>query len=381
MPFKGDMRLGGARRNDSTMNGMSEVPNFPAAGTVLSWIVATHEAGATAQYSAYVEGNLVEGTAFTQNARFNVVADGNGGDYVDYANPSQVEFKSSGIIVLVGLPTTNNYTNITLSNSDVIQALNGVQARALAHDGSGGISEITTAVFPYQSGTLLHAENIPYRLPYNNVYYTVGNVSREYRAADNSNGYDWSDQSLVYLPPGTQVGSVGGNYEVYVSELSTYYVSGSYGSSIIWMGEYSGFQEANMFSSYISSGTLIVNANGYDYFHNGSGGYYSNYVGTGDSGGGGSGGGDSGGGIPPYGSPTGNTSSGTNYITINGNSYENGSYSSTEYHNGAGGTYWESSYSYASYGTLFFSESYSDEYNTYNTYYYSDGNGSYYTGS
>lgn len=375
MPFKGDMRLGGARRNDSTLNGMTEGPNYPAAGTVLSSFVATHESGATAQYSAYVEGNLVEGTVYTQNATFNVVANGNGGDYVDYANPYQITYKASGVIVLTGLANTNHYTNITLSNGSIIQVHNGFESRALAHNGSGGISEITTSGSLFQSGTLIHTELIPYRIPYNNVYYTVGNTTREYRSYDNSSEYEWSDQSLVYLPPATTVGSVGGNYQVNIN--GNYYTSGSYGANIVWMGEYSGLQEDGMFSSYLPYGTFLFNDAGVDYFLDGSGGYY--YQQNSGSGGGESGGG---GGYPSYGSTTGNTSSGTNYISINGNSYENGSYQSTEYHNGTGGTYWETSYSYASYGTQFFSESYTDEYgSTYYTYYYSDGNGSYYTGS
>ncbi len=364
MPFKGDSRLGGRRRNDSTLNGMTEGPNFPAAGTVLSSFVQTYDAGATAQYSVYVEGNLVEGEVKTQNARFNVVADGNGGDYVDLLNPYQITYKPANQVILTGLPNATHYTTIN-AYSGIITAENGTEARALAHDGTGGTTTITTQVSLYQDGTLIHSELVPYQQLYNDVYYTVGNTTREYRSASyDSNEYAQSDLSLVYLPPGTVVGSQGGSYYVYIN--GTQYVSGSYGTQIVWAGEYSGLQSGEIYSSYISNGTFIFNDAGYDYYHDGNGGYY--YQQSSPS-------------YPSSGTTTGNSSSGTNYININGVQYENGSYSSTEYHDGNGGTYWETSNSYQYNGYLFgYQLSGTDEYgnDTY-TYYYSDGNGSYYT--
>lgn len=73
---------------------------------------------------------------------------------------------------------------------------------------------------------------------------------------------------------------------------------------------------------------------------------------------------------PSYGTPTGNTSSGTNYITIEGFDYENGSYFSTEYNDGVGGTYWDTSYNYAPYDTIFWDNA--------NGQYRSNGAGSYF---
>jgi hypothetical protein len=287
----------------------------------------------------------------------------------------------AGQIVISGLPNVDHYTSIVLSNNGTISALNGTESRALAHNGSGDLGQITNGVFLFQNGTLIHTETIPYKLLYNEVLYTVGNITREYRSIQgSSNEYEWSDQSLVYLPPATQVGSVSNNY--YVNINGTNYISGSHGYSLFWMGENAGIQMDNTFSSYISNGTFIFNDAGYDYYHDGSGGYYYNQQSSGGGGGTGGGGDTGGGGGPPSsGTTTGNTSSGYNTIEINGSYYQNGTYSGTEYNNGSGGTYWSYTYNYESYGVQFtYTYNGTDEYgNDSYTYYYSDGNGSYYT--
>jgi hypothetical protein len=124
-------------------------------------------------------------------------------------------------------------------------------------------------------------------------------------------------------------------------------------------------------NNYYSYGTWLANDSSNNYYSDGTGYYYSEWY---DSSGGG-------GGYPT--GPTGNTSSGTNYLYIPeaSNNFENGTYYSTEYHDGMGGTYWDTTYSYQPYGYNFTSvvtgydaEMMQDVYSYYN----SDGNGSYY---
>lgn len=93
MPFKGDMRLGGPQDNESTMNGFSVGPDFPAEGTILS--VLSNTEFPIGNGGASVDISEDEGSPDyrpSQKGSFNVVADGLGGEYVDWANPISVEF-------------------------------------------------------------------------------------------------------------------------------------------------------------------------------------------------------------------------------------------------------------------------------------------------
>lgn len=121
------------------------------------------------------------------------------------------------------------------------------------------------------------------------------------------------------------------------------------------------------YSGLYASGTFITNYQDYNYYWDGTGSYYQGeYTGSGESGGQGGGGGP-----PAYGTATGNTSAGATYININGGDYQNGEYYSVEYNDGSGGFYWDTSYNYYPFGTLILSY--------YDTNYYSDGYGNYYT--
>lgn len=113
-------------------------------------------------------------------------------------------------------------------------------------------------------------------------------------------------------------------------------------------------------NSYLSSGTFLGSCDSDNYYSNGEGGAYS-YVAAGTM--------------------SGITSEGTNYITINETQYDNGTFSSNEYHDGNGGYYTEVNNAYQSYGYTFTSTSTYDSemMMDVSTYYNSDGNGGYYT--
>lgn len=113
-------------------------------------------------------------------------------------------------------------------------------------------------------------------------------------------------------------------------------------------------------SNYLSSGTFLGSCGSNNYYSNGEGGAYS-YVAAGTM--------------------NGITSEGTNYITINGTEYDNGTFVSNEYHDGSGGYYTEVNNAYQSYGHTFTSTFIYDSEMMMDvwTYYNSDGNGGYYT--
>jgi len=362
MPFKGDGRLGGPRRNDSTLNGMSEGPNFPAAGTVFSvQHNVQHEQGLYATGQFEVEGAPYQANTLSQLCSVNLVADGAGGEFLDFANAFNVTFKPYGYAFLNNNRTAPSYVNV--GGTDY---LNGYVVFNIVHNGSGGLVEVAQSP-TYDATGIFYFEGASVMAEYNGTTYSVGNGERQY-SHNGQGGYTTEIVDVVYHYSGYQVGTDSGNYTVVIDGTS--YYAGYYSNPLYSDGS-GGIYSSNGSNGYESSGTYITNYNGYNWYHNGSGGTY-----TESSGGGGY--------DPPpsAGTTTGNTDSGTNYIDINGNQYSNGNYYTTEYHDGSGGTYWDTSYNYASYGFLFFSDSWYDEWsNYYVTHYYSDGNGSYYTGT
>ena len=160
---------------------------------------------------------------------------------------------------------------------------------------------------------------------------------------------------------GTQLSSDGGTQ--YVNVGCEDWIVGNVGSTTYADGNCGTYTD--YFSNYVSNGTYLGNCNDYNYYSNGSGGYYQGeFTGT----------------TYPTG-PTGSGGSATNYITINGAEYENGTYSHSEYHDGMGGYYTEYAYSYQTYGYTFVTTSIYDEETLMEvwTQYQSDGNGGYYT--
>lgn len=211
---------------------------------------------------------------------------------------------------------------------------------------------------------------------------------------------------------GAEISSDSGSYDVDFGCGA--YSSGTYSSITYADGNCGTYTQGG--ANYVGNGTLLANCNDYNYYANGSGGYYQGeFTGTTPSC-------DSGGtfiegnssditAYNPCGSPfvvgqstysvyadgncgtysesgsnyisygtflgscgsdnyysdgagsaysyvaagtsTGNGGSGTNYITINGSDYDNGTFSSNEYHDGMGGYYTEVNYAYQIYGYTF----------------------------
>jgi hypothetical protein len=340
---------------------MSEGPSFPAYGTVLRVENnVTRVGGLLAEGEFMIEGSLQSVSYLSQDCSVNVLADGQGGEFVDWTMAFNVVYKPFGTVALYNIRNESTFVNV--GGTDFV---NGTRSIRLIHDGYGGLTEQSTNP-TYSSSGVFYTDSAQVFSDYNGTNYAVGNAERQYRH-DGNGGYTTELVNVVYHYQGYVVGSVSGNY--YVNVGGTDYASGYYYNELLSDGM-GGISGGSGSSGYTSSGTYITNYDGYNWYHNGSGGTYTE---------------STGGEYNPYpsaGTTTGNGSSGTNYIYINGNNYANGSYSNTEYHDGSGGTYWSGSTSYEPYGYTFYSDSYSDEWGNWTyTYYNSDGNGGYYTSS
>ncbi len=339
MPFKGDMRLGGARRNDSTLNGMSEGPDFPAAGTVLSVFTGLDR---TPFYGGTLLSLTYGETEYTDNKEIydvNLVANGTGGEYMDYSNGFNVRNQPAGTVVATSLFTEPSYLYF---EQDGQNYENGYNTGEIRHDGTGNL--YLTSFTTYNTTSVFYEGQVGVYYELDGTSYQIGNATRSY-SHNGQGGYTYSDGNVVYYYQGFVVGS--GSTPIYYGIDNVNYTIGQSTYDVISNGmglaEYNGTG-----STYYDYGTYITTYDGYNYYSDGTGGVYTVQ-------------------IPSAGTTTGNTSSGDNYINIDGTDYNNGSYSGTEYHDGNGGTYWSYDYSYQPYGFEFTSG------------YYSDGNGGYYT--
>ena len=351
MPFKGDMRLGGRRRNDSTLDGTSEGPDFPAAGTVLrqesglQWPIAS--GGPSTSYN----GNQYP----SKYGTFNVKADGIGGEYVDYSVAVQSSYYSQGTYITTiasSLPTYVQISGISYQSGTVDQYLQ--------HDGSGGSSVVNANAAYLPNGTEFFQTSSPVNSTFNGQSYQVGNGTLFYY--HNGNGDYYTAMNWInYTIPNTVVGSYSSanTISINLDGYSQNYPNGTSNYNIVTDG-YGGLYGVWSSSSYPSAGTIFVTSGSYTYSADGNGSYVSNIA---------------------MGTPTGAGGGGTNYIEISGTYYENGTYNSTQYHNGLGGTYSTTTYYYKPHGeTIATYWNGTDEYgnDTYGTY-YSDGTGGYYT--
>jgi hypothetical protein len=356
MPFKGDMRLGGPHDNEANLNGSSEMDGAPSAGTLIrteqSVLRESSNGGSTVFYYG-TEGQPIS----VANTRWSVPvrADGVGGEYLDWDTASNMTYlgPSDG-----QLPSTYSATTNTVE-IDGITYSSGYSYSWLLHDGyggttSGGYSEYTP------SGTLfLTKYNVPYSKDYFGSTFQVGHSEVQY-FHNGSGGYTTLTSSIQYFENNTILGSITRGIYVLIEAIGGERYAG-YNTYEVYI---SGGEPVDNYiptaTSYLPSGTRVEE--GYDYFWNGEGGYYFYSV-------------------PSSGTSTGNTSSGSNFVEINGSNYSNGTYSGTEYHDGSGGTYWEYSYAYESYGYVFTSEWIYDMETSYGytLYYKSNGSGGYYT--
>lgn len=339
MPFKGDMRLGGPHDNEARLNGTSDGPSVPVAGTYLrtdSNVVRPIAEGGG--YTSYSDATSSTYEIPNQTVTVQVKADGIGGEYYDWDTATNVEFIAGGTQIYVGTYSYSYPLNVNISGYDY-QVGNGTSW--YVHDGYGGVGQESSSSY-YDAGTFLFTQGgATWIETYYETEYQIGTKDINYYT-DGTGWYTTSEGNTYPYVDYTVVGTrSGGIVNTYVEPLNASYPSGTEIFEVyVYNGQLTDSGAATG-TDWYPSGTRI--AEGYDYFWNGEGGYYYSEP------------------TPSDGTPTGNTTSGYNYINIDGMDYNNGTYSGTEYHDGTGGTRWEYSYSYMYYGYEFTSGYYSDE--------------------
>jgi hypothetical protein len=363
MPFKGDMRLGGARRNDSTMNGFSAGPDFPAAGIIIGFQEGIERTGlyGGSQGSYYYGGNTYY--SWMEIFDVNLVTDGNGGEVPDYSNYLNVRPKPSGTVVATSLDYQPSY--ITLP--DGIQYPNGDLVGEIRHDGMGNLGYYT-APYSWSTGFITTITQPITAVESNSgSVFQVGTLYVDY-SHDGNGFYTAFENAPSYYPSGNTLGSVMlpamvnldgyGDYQLGSHE----YEVQSDGDGGVSLGGISS-------TSWYSYGTYITNLSDNDYFSDGYGWYYTSSTGGG------------GGGCPTYGTNIGGgTSDNYTYISEIDASVPNGTYTYTDYADGNCGTGWSDSTINASpSGTVLASgASLYDETNTINEISYEFSTGRYY---
>lgn len=334
MPFKGDMRLGGRHDNAAKLNGTSDVPSVPEAGTLLGnarveYLVA--QGGYEVSYN-------VGGTDYYAPSQTIVIdyrADGIGGQYADWTNKRDAQYKANG--TMLSANSYNGETQVTINGTNYIS---GTYFGDYVHDGSGSYTT-ANVIYQYYTGGIFNASE-PYTMQFNGQTFTVGTRMAYYNHNGNG-GYTVSYESPAWYPDYTVVGSSSYSNYFDISGVGTGFLGSTVTDGVrlvMQQLEWEGVPN----TSYTSSGTYIgVDEYNTYYYHDGNGSYYTSSVGP-------NGEGSGGGGSNGY----------TTYINIGGNDYPNGWY---DY-----GTMSQSYYSYGEYITYY------DGYS-----YYHDGYGSYYT--
>lgn len=245
-----------------------EVPSgasFPAAGTILETL--------TLQTYPIAEGggqvNTDIGPFPNQDASVYRKADGSGGDYLDWDNAFDIAYKPSPVIFYVSSEWSDNEDgpSVTINGSNYWSQRRKLDYR---HDGYGSYytGYSNTGYKPY--GTFVVEAPSQTEVPSgtSNFYNNGINLSYYYNGTGStyttSTGYYYSNGELIFenvtstgivsLPSGsTPVGTYYGN-------RYTWNGSGGYNEQTTW---------------YVPYGTFIENYNGYNYFHDGNGSYYS----------------------------------------------------------------------------------------------------------
>lgn len=292
--------------------------------------------GTTGEWSEW--NYTPNGTFYFSDESYNYYANGGGGYYTE---PKQQECPSAG--TQIGSDSGEYTVNVGCGNW-----VTGNWSSSTFADGNCGT---------YSNGS---ANYVGYGILLGNCndYNYYSNGSGGYYQGEYTGGGNNCDSYGTWLN--------GSNSDITVnSPCGGSWIVGSSYYSVYADGNCGTYSESG--NNYYSSDTFLGNCNDYNYYSDGNGSYRQ---------------GEFTGSYPSAGSPTGNTSSGTNYLEINGVQYENGTFIATEYHDGSGGYYLGNyQYSYTSYGHYFGSQSYYDwaSMNDVYTYYYSDGTGGYYT--
>lgn len=306
-------------------------PAYPQAGTVLSYACSGNDVfGENSEYLDAFNTSYVG--AYT---RWNQIANGTGGSNWTKADTNEIPCWLPYGYCFPG--SVNEFPTLSWEYGGQSGTYTWGNTWNVSYsDGAGG-TLYESGVYEYHgTGYLLGPAG----------YWADGNV---YYVSQGQ--WAWWYNYGYYLGTywGTAYNDVGcGDFAVYSYEYYSY-ADGTGGTFNNYSGNY----------QYPSNGTYLHNCGDYNYYANGNGGYYSEFTGGG--------GGNE---YPSYGTWL-NSGSGTYYVNVGCGEWSVGDYNWTQYADGMGGSYYESSDSYVGDGV------YLGSCNGYE--YYSDGSGSYYT--
>jgi len=271
MPFKGDMRLGGPHDNEARLNGTSDGPSVPVAGTYLRTdnnVVRPIEEGGG--YASYSDATSSIFEIPNQTVTVQVKADGIGGEYYDWDTATNAEFIASGTQIYVGTYSYSYAINLNINEYDYQI---GNATAWYVHDGYGGVMGQESSTSYYDAGTFLFMQGgVTWIDTYYGSEYQIGTKDVNYYT-DGDGGYTTSDGNTYPYSDNTVVGVRSGSVvNTYVEPLNESYPSGT---DVLEVYVYNGQLTDNgaaIGTDWYPSGTTI--AEGYYYYWDGEGGYY-----------------------------------------------------------------------------------------------------------
>ena len=224
MPFKGDMRLGGPHDNERSLNGTSsDFEGVPAYGTLVETIYQT-------TYPVANGGSYVVSSAFpNQVCDVDKVADGLGGDFIDWSTARNISyisgsFSESGTSYgSINLPAGNNLGQPTYTYSS------GTYVSYYEHDGEGGYDAMGgDSSYSEQGGVIV---NVTYPAVASGYTDIIGyNVATGYRNGtwyfhDGMGGH-YQETNFVPYSLNTVILEFNQPLTTYVTETDTNYQNG-----------------------------------------------------------------------------------------------------------------------------------------------------------
>lgn len=246
----------------------SEPPSYPPAGTILSTSYVVEFPSAYGGGTVYVNGTYYP----NQNCDVNLIADGVGGSYDDWANAFNIIYKPLGSSIYGEMGTSyvtingNNYSSGSYSNN-------------YYHDGSGSYySDGSSSYNTY--GEFITSDS---NSGSNTIYTPVGSFAYESWSGysyyhDGSGSYYSNMDGYSQASDGTFIGtdSAGGTNQTEVPSGNSNYYTYSSWSSIDYYFQLSGNTYSSTYQGVMSAnyGDYITSDGTYTYYWDGTGGYY-----------------------------------------------------------------------------------------------------------
>ena len=266
--FAGDKDISVGRAGGASVFKLPGPVSFPEAGTILNTFGGVEYPIANGGASVDVNGT---GYA-SQTCDVYLKADGLGGSYYDWANAFNINYKSYGV-------TITNISGTTYVDVNGTQYPNGSYSTDYFHDGTGG---------QYSSGSSSYSSYGDYitsdsNSGSNSISTPVGSfvyeswTGHEYYH-DGMGGYYSNVVGYSQASDGTFIGtdSAGGTNQTEVPSGSGNYFTYSSWTSIDYYFQLSGYTYSYYYQGVTSAnyGDFITNDGTYDYYWDGSGGYY-----------------------------------------------------------------------------------------------------------